>query len=334
MNALTNHEIRSNSSISYITKNTKMSSVTRVPVIDFSKQDLKPGTPEWDLVKVQVRQALEEHGCFEALFDNVLALRKSLLGALEEFFDLPLQAKMRCVSDKPFLGYRGGPSVPLYENMTIDDATIAENIEQRLTNILWPQGNTRFSKTLHCFSELASGLEKTIKRMILESFGLEKYMDEHMDFTNYSLRFNKYQVLETSEPITRMPSHRDQNMVTLLYQNENGLEIQIKDGEWISVKPSPNSFIIIIGESLNVWLNGRLSPPNHRVIMTGNKARYSAGLFAGPRGGYQVKAPEEVVDEANPLLFKPFDYEEFAAFYIKQVNQGALENSLKAYCRV
>ncbi|XVF25049.1 hypothetical protein REPUB_Repub13aG0180400 [Reevesia pubescens] len=239
---------------------------------------------------------------------------------------------MRCVSEKPFLGYHFWPSVP-YESMTINDATIAENIEQRLTNILWPQGNTSFSKIMHSFSELASGLEKTIRTMILESFGLEKYMDEHMDLTNNSLKFFKYKVPETSEPIVGMPSHRDQNMVTLLYQNENGLEIQIKDGEWIRVKPSPNSFIVVIGESLSVWLNGRLSSPYHRV-MTGNKTRYSAGLFAFPRAGYQVKAPEEVVDEANPLLFKPLDYEEFEGFYIKQVNQGTIENSLKAYCRV
>ncbi|XVF25054.1 hypothetical protein REPUB_Repub13aG0180800 [Reevesia pubescens] len=228
-----------------------MSSETRVPVIDFSKQDLKPGTPEWDLVKVQVRQALEEHGCFEALFDNVLVLRKSLFGALEEFFDLPLQTKMCCVSEQPYMGYKGGPSEPLFESMTISDATIAENIEQRLTNIVWPEGNTSFSKTLNSFSELASGLVKTIKRMILESFGLEKYMDELMDFTNHTLKFIKYKVPD-SEPIVGMPSHRDQNLMTLLYQNENGLEIQIKDGEWISLKSSPNSFIFVIGESLAV----------------------------------------------------------------------------------
>ncbi|OMO73346.1 2-oxoglutarate (2OG) and Fe(II)-dependent oxygenase-like protein [Corchorus olitorius] len=34
-----------------------------IRVIDFSKQDLKPGSPpEWDFVKSQVRQALEGYG--------------------------------------------------------------------------------------------------------------------------------------------------------------------------------------------------------------------------------------------------------------------------------
>ncbi|XVF25048.1 hypothetical protein REPUB_Repub13aG0180300 [Reevesia pubescens] len=66
----------------------------------------------------------------------------------------------------------------------------------------------------------------------------------------------------------------------------------------------------------------------------GNKPRYSAALFASPRGGYQVKPPEGVVDEANPYLFKPFGYEVFARFYSTHVDRGAVGYSLKAYCRV
>lgn len=76
----------------------------QLPVINFSKQDLKPGSQEWDLLKSQVRQALEEYGCFEALFDKAsLELRNAVFEGLEELFDLPLQAKMLNVSDKPIL---------------------------------------------------------------------------------------------------------------------------------------------------------------------------------------------------------------------------------------
>ena len=58
---------------------------------------------------------------------------------------------------------------------------------------------------------------------------------------------------KTSEPTLRARAHFDTSMVTLLYQREvNGLEIQTKDGEWIKVKPSPNTFIVMIGESLSV----------------------------------------------------------------------------------
>ncbi|OMP00230.1 Oxoglutarate/iron-dependent dioxygenase [Corchorus olitorius] len=308
--------------------------MVKLPVIDFSNQDLKPGTLEWDLVKAQVRQAIHEYSCFEASFDKILEVRKPLFGAMEELFDLPFQTKQLCVPDKLFRGYNRLSS-RLHESILIDDANVAENIEQRLTKIFWPQGNSNFSQTLFSFSELASGLEKKIRRMILESFGVEKYADELIDSTNYMLRLMKYkgQQPQSNEPSLR--AHYDQNMVTLLYQNEvNGLEIQTKHGEWINVKPSPDSFIVMTSESLSVWLNGRLRSPKHRVMVTENKARYCAGLFATPKGGYQVKIPEELVDEQNPLMFKPFDYEEFLDYFSSQLAKGDLSAGLKAYCSI
>lgn len=79
----------------------KSQSPLSLPVIDFSNRDLKPETPEWDSVRAQVRKALEEYGCFEATFDGVSAeLRKAILKATEEVFDLPLETKLRTKSDK------------------------------------------------------------------------------------------------------------------------------------------------------------------------------------------------------------------------------------------
>ncbi|EEF46339.1 conserved hypothetical protein [Ricinus communis] len=79
----------------------------------------------------------------------------------------------------------------------------------------------------------------------------------------------------------------------------DGLEVQTKDGEWFNVKFSPHSFIVLIGESLSAWTNGRLHSPYHRVMIGGNKTRYSAILFAIPKEGYIVKAVEELVGEEH-----------------------------------
>ncbi|MBA0599321.1 probable 2-oxoglutarate-dependent dioxygenase AOP1.2 [Gossypium raimondii] len=307
----------------------------KLPVIDFSKPDLKPGSNEWDLVKGQVQQALQEYGCFEALFDKIpLQLREAIFGSLQELFDLPLQAKIRNVSNKPYHGYVGQyPQVPLYESMGVDDANITEKVEA-LTTTLWPQGNSSFSNTIQSFSEQLSELDQIVRRMILESFDLEKYMDEHMGSTNYLLRVMKYKGPKTTETKLGLHSHTDKNIVTILYQNEvDGLEVLSKEGEWINVKPSKQSFTVMIGESLYAWLNGRVHAPYHRVMMTGDKARYSAGLFSVPKAGYIIKAPDELVDEAHPLLFKPFDHVEFLGFYYTEAGQKA-ESALKVFCGV
>ncbi|GMI65311.1 hypothetical protein like AT1G52820 [Hibiscus trionum] len=304
----------------------------RLPVIDFSKQELKPGSPDWDSVKVQVREALEEYGCFEASFDKVADVRDVLFGAMEELFDLPKQTKQLCTSDKPFSGYHDATAKLLRESMMIDEAHIPGNIDRGLTNILWPQGNISFSKTIVSFTQLAAGLEKTVRRMLLESFGVEKYMDELNDATNYTLRAIKYGRQRTGEPTLGADAHTDKGMLTVLYQNEvHGLEIRTRDGEWIDIKPSPKSFIIMNGESLGAWLNGRLSAPYHRVVTKGNKVRYSVAFFANPRGGYRVKVPEELVDDKNGLLFKPFDYEEYLQYYSVRAARGDFTTDLKVY---
>lgn len=68
-------------------------------------------------------------------------------------------------------------------------------------------------------------------------------------------------------------------------------------------------------------------------MMSGSEARYSAGLFSIPRAGYIIKAPDELVDEEHPLLFKPFDHVEFLKFYYTEEGQKA-ESALTAYCGV
>ncbi|KAA8541850.1 hypothetical protein F0562_023002 [Nyssa sinensis] len=311
----------------------------QLPTIDFSKladDQLNPSTlQEWSSVKAQVQQALQEYGCFEALFNKIpLELRKAVFGSLEELFQLPLQTKLRNSSKKPFHGYVGQyPMVPLYESMGVEDAPNPEKVES-FTNLLWPQGNPNFCKTIQSFSEKLSELDHIVRRMVLESLGMGKYLEEHIESTNYLLRVMKYKGPQTTETKLGLNAHTDKNIVTILYQNEvAGLEVQTKDGGWINVKPSPHSFTVMIGDSLYAWANGRLHSPYHRVMMSGNETRYSVGLFSIPKEGYIIKAPEELVDEEHPLLFKPFDHVQFLGFYYTEAGQKA-ESALKTYCGV
>jgi isopenicillin N synthase-like dioxygenase len=132
-----------------------MSQETRfqLPIIDFCKSDLKPGTSEWDLVKSQVWKAISEHGCFKALFDEIpLHVKKSFLGEVKELFDLPLQTKRQHVSEIPFNSYFWKSPPPLqYESFGIEDPSIFENCNN-FTNVLWPHGNPDFRYTRTFFS--------------------------------------------------------------------------------------------------------------------------------------------------------------------------------------
>ncbi|KAK4252843.1 hypothetical protein QN277_010988 [Acacia crassicarpa] len=314
-----------------------LETILRLPVIDFNSLDLESKNPKWGEVKSQVHKALEECGCFEALFDKVpLDLRKSLFVVVKELFDLPLQTKQRNVSETQFHGYLGQhPNVPLYESLGIDDANVLEKVES-LENTLWPEGYPSFSKTIQAFSEQLSELDQIVRKMVLEILGVEKYLDEHMNSTNYLMRFMKYSAPQTEDAELGVNSHTDKNLVTTLCQLNgiSGLEIENKDGKWITYRPSsPHSFVVMIADSFHAWSNGRLSSAFHRVMMTGNEARYSAGLFSFPKAGYMIKAPEELVDEEHPLLYRPFDHVEFLKyFYTEEARRQKC--ALKAYCGV
>lgn len=85
---------------------------------------------------------------------------------------------------------------------------------------------------------------------------------------------------------------------------------------------------------LQAWTNGGVYCPNHRVMMSGDEARYSVALFSYPKPGYVVKSPEEIVDEEHPLLFKPFKYLDFLHFHRSEAGQSSGSYPLKSYCGI
>jgi len=76
----------------------------------------------------------------------------------------------------------------------------------------------------------------------------------------------------------------------ILWQDHNGgLEIQSKSGEWVLAPPIPETFVINIGNTMQIWTNGEFSSTPHRVINRSGIDRYSIPFFANPRYDVPVK---------------------------------------------
>ncbi|KAJ8756017.1 hypothetical protein K2173_024563 [Erythroxylum novogranatense] len=188
--------------------------------------------------------------------------------------------------------------------------------------MLWPEGRPSFSENVELFTKPVFELESLVKRIVLESLGVDKYLDELKDSAGYNLRVMRYgKPLNVDTDELGLVPHFDKNFITILHQLQgDGLELETKDGEWIKIKPSPGSFIVLFGESFHAWTNGRLRPARHRVVMNGDQPRYSMGLFSDVREDFLVKAPEELVDEEHPLLFKPFKFKELISEIEKEAS--------------
>ncbi|XAR50597.1 hypothetical protein NMG60_11004958 [Bertholletia excelsa] len=304
-------------------------------VLDFTKESLKPGSRAWSSACNDIKRALEEHGCFVALYDKVSSeLHKAIFRAADELFELPTETKVQNINEKPYHGYVGQMSiVPLHEGLGIDYATTPEGA-QSFTKLMWPNGNDSFCESSMSFARTVAELEHKVIRMLFESYDVEKYCDSHIDSTTYLLRFLQYRAPRIGETTMAFPSHTDKSFLTILYQNQvSGLEIKARDGEWFPVEFPPSSFVVMAGDACQAWSNGRVLSPNHRVTMDkdGKETRYTVALFSFL--SKDIEAVEELVDDKHPLQFKPFVHVDLLNFYATDHGRRS-QNILKDFCGV
>ncbi|KAK8641847.1 hypothetical protein V6N13_011219 [Hibiscus sabdariffa] len=286
-----------------------------LPVVDLFDENCKPGTAAWVSKCNDVRLALEEYGCFLTPYLQVSSqLQDRVFNSMQELFDVPLENKVRNTSEKPYFGYFKHPSIPLSESMGIDNPTTLDGT-QSFTRLMWPNGNQSFCESVHSYATLVSQLDRAVKKMVFESYGVGKYYDSHMDSTSYLLRLIKYRVPDEGEEVENCGfPHTDKSFLTILHDNQvAGLQTKTKDGRWICVEPSGSMFIVMAGDAFLAWSNGRVHSATHRVVTEGNKTRYCVALFSF--SGERIEAPVELIDEAHPLMFKPFENMDLLRLY-------------------
>lgn len=79
--------------------------------------------------------------------------------------------------------------------------------------------------------------------------------------------------------------------MTLLLSDStpNALQVQLKDGSWLTANPIPGAFVINIGDMIERWTNGEWKSTNHRVVHQGSNFRVSVPFFFEPDFDAAVK---------------------------------------------
>ncbi|XP_057772753.1 probable 2-oxoglutarate-dependent dioxygenase AOP1 [Salvia miltiorrhiza] len=306
----------------------------KIPIFKFNEASLTPGSSSWKLTSDSVRRALETYGCLVVSNEKTRPEHphESLFSVLAEVFDLPDETKKKYTSQLGGFGYGGRyPRMPHLEYFGIEDEGDFEGVKN-FTTLMWPHGNDKFCETICSHSKtLVVQVNETIMKMVTSSYGLEKYNDWLSESSFYMIRLIKYNSPNSSESSTGLRAHKDKGFVSVLCSNEiEGLQLQNRDGEWMDFQQSPSKFIVLAGEALTAWSNGRIHSPTHRVITRGFKERYCLGVF-GFVGG-MVQVPQELVDDQNPLKFKPFDNIDFIQ-YCKD-GGSTIDHAIQSYCGI
>jgi len=305
-----------------------------LPVIDLSVKNLNSTSSFQVTTCGEVVRALEEYGCFIAIYDGLSQeLHDAIFRASQELFDLPTEVKVLNTSDTPMHGYVGQvPAIPLYEGLGIENATTKEGVE-RFTKTMWPAGNESFCGSVLMYSKVVSELDQIVMRMVAKRYGIEEHYESLRESATYLLKLIKYLRPKGDEKNLGIVPHTDKTFMSILHQHEiKGLEIQTKDGEWIEVDPMPSSFIVMAGDACMAWTNGKIEPSCHRVMMQGDKDRYSLGLFTFIRD-LKIQTPQELVDETHPLQYDAFDHYKYLHYHAS--SEGLKSKfPLKSYCGI
>ena len=77
--------------------------------------------------------------------------------------------------------------------------------------------------------------------------------------------------------------HTDYGALTILLQDDvGGLQVETKDGSWIDVPPIPGSFVINLGDMMEIWTRGALKAGPHRAKVSPSHHRLSVAMFYDP----------------------------------------------------
>ena len=120
-------------------------------------------------------------------------------------------------------------------------------------------------------------------------------------FLNHSsfLRLNYYPIRSSTDfaiaadsgsPLLGISRHTDAGVLTVLLQDDvsslqvySGSKQDAGDGEWMSVSPVSGALTINTGDMLQIWSNDVYAAPEHRVMASLERERFSAPFFYNPR---------------------------------------------------
>ena len=123
--------------------------------------------------------------------------------------------------------------------------------------------------------------------------------------------------------------HCDYECLTILALDENGgLEIEDFQGQWIEAPPKKDYLLIIVGELLTRWTNGRFRAAPHRVnrSLRARQGRYSIPFFFACNYDTVVDSKELLPHPPHPSLLTRYRGRIFTGAHPKRLRRPSPVN--------
>ena len=260
-----------------------MTALESLPILDLSRLDAGPD--EAAAFRADLRQVMHDvgffyltgHGVPQPLIDEVLAISR-------RFFDLTEEEKLSIenVKSPQFRGYtRVGKELTHGDidwREQIDIGVDRDTVEPgdgvadywRLEGPnLWPAALPEMQEIVGRWNDALNTAALRILRALALSLGApETVFDEAFaERPSAFIKIVRYPGESNPEPKQGVGAHRDGGVLTLLLvePEKGGLQVEY-NGEWIDAPSVPGSFVVNIGEMLELATSGYLKATLHRVI--------------------------------------------------------------------
>ncbi|KIW00521.1 uncharacterized protein PV09_07880 [Verruconis gallopava] len=279
---------------------TALNATEKPPILDFSAFRESDSRARTELIEA-INRACRDKGFFQLKNTNVsIELQSKILQASRDFFNLPLEEKMKCDlnSNNYHRGYerlQAQRLEPGAESDTKEAIYIGEDLPLNHPRVLageyncgpnlYPQAlGKAFQDVCIEYYYAVRSLAVEVMKVLALGLGLEEdYFDDFSnDRPSSTLRLIHYPPTPKTSPLVRgVSAHRDFGCVTILLQDEvGGLQVQDeRTGEWIDIEPTSGAFVINIGNTMMRWTNHHFTSGIHRVMNFTSKDRYSVPFF-------------------------------------------------------
>ncbi|KAL6963945.1 hypothetical protein U1Q18_034952 [Sarracenia purpurea var. burkii] len=298
-----------------------------IPLIDLSALNSSDSTAVARLV-TEIGDACENWGFFQVINHGVpAAYREKIESAARKFFGQSTEEKGRVRRDERNpLGYYDGEHTKNVRDwkevfdLVVDIPTVIppshepDDKELKLLFNRWPEYPSDFREACDEYTRETEKLAYRLLELISLSLGLpaNRLSSFFKDQTS-ATRLNYYPPCPVPHLALGVGRHKDPGALTVLAQDDvGGLEVKRKkDGEWIRVKPTPNAYIVNVGDIIQVWSNDKYESVEHRVTVNSKRERFSVPFFFNPARYTIVEPLEELVTHQNPAKYKAYSWQEF-----------------------
>ncbi|KAI3457278.1 hypothetical protein Pfo_013941 [Paulownia fortunei] len=251
-----------------------------IPVIDLSGLN---GPSECRISTVKaISSACALWGFFRIINHGIkMPLIEEMLTVAEEFFGLSLTEKMKYASEDVMSPVRYGTSLNTSKKHSLHWRDYFRHYGHPFQDSfhLWPVNPLKYRNVAKEYLEQIWQLAMKIGGAISEGLGLDDgYIVKSLGDGFQILAANYYPPCPEPDKTLGLAAHSDHGALTILMQNGvNGLQVKHKE-TWTAVQHVPGTFLVNIGDYLEILSNGKYKSVEHRATVNAQKTRISVAV--------------------------------------------------------